>query len=237
MCNVMYSTISCTVTIHSTICKNTSNVKVAIIQLSNDNFFLFWRRQHRQNCCSLPASCLNMHDFSHKGYLFSLITECPRPEFGNTFQERLLVSRKSKTKCHNFNSTYLVHFNVLFLSLSSTPDYSERSHDDSGTYVHTNWMDAIEIIAIFIFFFAENNLLLWRQYSCQLGFRALFFLGGWFIYLAFLKRKSGLKRWNKNPLKGRTGRKKIYWKSETRRSSRIWNIDQSQNIFCHMICV
>lgn len=100
----MYSTICCTVTIHSTICKNTTNVKVAIIQLINDNF---WRQQQQQNCCSLPASCLNMHNFSTRVFI-----ECPRPEFGNTFQERLLASQK--TKCHDFNLTYLVHFNVLF---------------------------------------------------------------------------------------------------------------------------
>lgn len=65
----------------------------------------FWRQQ-QQNRCSLPASCLNMHNLSTRVFI-----ECPRPEFGNTFQERLLASQK---KCHNFNLTYLVHFNVLF---------------------------------------------------------------------------------------------------------------------------
>lgn len=51
----------------------------------------FWRQQ-QQNCCSLPASCLNMHNFSTRVFI-----ECPRPEFGNTFQERLLVSQINVT--------------------------------------------------------------------------------------------------------------------------------------------
>lgn len=122
MCNVMYSTISCTVTIHSTICKNTSNVKVAIIQLSNDNFFSFFDDDNTdKTAVPFLLHVLTCTTFPTRVICFSLIIECPRPEFGNTFQERLLASRKSKTKCHNFNSTYLVHFNVLFLSLSLRP--------------------------------------------------------------------------------------------------------------------
>lgn len=77
-------------------------MKVAIIQLSNDEF------GRRRRNCSLPASRLNMHNFFPPGYFI----ECPRPEFGNTFQERLLASQNKKS--HNFNLTYLVHFNVLF---------------------------------------------------------------------------------------------------------------------------
>lgn len=142
MCNVMYSTISCTVTIHSTICKNTSNVKVAIIQLSNDNFFsLDDDNTDKTAVPFLLLHVLTCTTFPTRVICFSLIIECPRPEFGNTFQERLLASRKSKTKCHNFNLTYLVHFNVLFLTMSlSRSDQStpKRSHDDSGTYVHAN---------------------------------------------------------------------------------------------------
>lgn len=96
---------------------------------NSTNQWQFWQHQQR-NCCSLPASCLNMHNFSTRVFI-----ECPRPEFGNTFQERLLASQKNVT---NFNLTYLVHFMCYF-----TSDYSKHSHDDSVTYVRTSWMDAI----------------------------------------------------------------------------------------------
>lgn len=158
-------------------------------------FFLFFDDDDDTDKTAVPfllhvSTCTT---FPTRVICFSLIIECPRPEFGNTFQERLLASRKSKTKCHNFNSTYLVHFNVLFLSLSRspTPDYSKRSHDDSGTYVHTNWMDAIEIIATFFFFFAENICRCRGSTVVNWDSGLLFFLGNLSSFFFFVKEKVG----------------------------------------------
>jgi len=59
---------------------------------------------------SLPISCLNMQNLSIRVFI-----ECPRPEFGNTFQEE--TPRVSKMS-HDFNLTYLVHFMCYLTSLT-----------------------------------------------------------------------------------------------------------------------
>lgn len=71
--------------------------------------------------------------------------ECPRPEFGNTFQKRLLASQK----CHNFNLTYLVHFMCYYLRL-----FKNTFQNVSETYVRKGWMDAF------------TDPILWTKSNC-----------------------------------------------------------------------
>lgn len=96
---------------------------------SGNNLSNPWQYRQQQNRHSLPVSCLNMHNS------IRVFNECPRPEFGNTFRERLLMSQKKMT--HNFNLTYLVHFMCYFNS-----DYWKHSYNNSETYVRTSWMGA-----------------------------------------------------------------------------------------------
>lgn len=65
---------------------------------NSTNRWQYWHKQ-QQNCCSLPVSCLNMHNFSIRVFI-----ECLRPEFGNTFQERLLASQR---KCHTTSTWHI----------------------------------------------------------------------------------------------------------------------------------
>lgn len=101
-----------------------------------------------------------------------------------------------------------------------TSDYSKDSHNNSVTYVHTNLMDAIEIINISEDF---EQFFHWWQYNwvveIEFGFTFEFLF---FLALKTRSVKSGLDCQTKNPLKKlRMGRKSAEQSGKMRKSTSV----------------
>lgn len=101
---------------------------------NSTNQWQFWQHQQR-NCCSLPASCLNMHNFSTRVFI-----ECPRPEFGNTFQERLLASQKNVTQLQlDIFSAFYVLFYLWLLEALSRQFCNLCAHKLNGCHLNNRY--------------------------------------------------------------------------------------------------
>jgi len=85
--------------------QNTSNVKVAIIQLSDD------RRLTTTKTKLFPSHFMSQHA---RNLSIRVFIECPRPEFGNTFQEetprRLQKQMSQRLQLDIFSAFYVLSY-------------------------------------------------------------------------------------------------------------------------------